>query len=96
MSKILAWIGGVGGLLAILGTMIWGVPYYIDSAVEDRLNELAEGKEKAPVIVALEQKDAVITEQLENIEGSQVRIENKVDAFSQSFLAYLERQAQRL
>ena len=94
MNKIFAWAGGIATVLTVFGMMVWGVPYYIKIAVEDRIEELSEGEEKAPVIVALEQKDAVFAEQLDNIEASQVRIEGKVDAFSQSFTGYLERQAQ--
>ena len=89
-----AWMERIGVALTLIAMMFWGVPYYIDAAVEDRLNELAEGREKAPVIVALEQKDAVFSAQLDNIEDSQKRIEGKVDAFSQSFIEYLRKEAQ--
>lgn len=89
MNKLLT----VLGIMAGAGVLFWGVPYYIDIQVEQRIAELAEGREKAPVIVELEKADAVFAETLENIEASQVRIEMEVDAFSTAFLAYLERQA---
>lgn len=72
---------------ALAGIILGGVPYYINTEVERRMNELASDPEDAPAVVALKTD-------MQNVKDSQVRIESKVDKFSQSFLAYLERQAQ--
>ena len=71
---------------ALAGIILGGVPYYINTEVERRMNELAIDPSAAPAVVTL-QAD------MSNVKESQVRIEGKVDKFSESFLAYLERQA---
>ena len=35
MNKFWAWIGGIGGLIVILGAMVWGIPPYLKSTVSD-------------------------------------------------------------
>ena len=84
----------VSGIVAAVGTItliLWGVPYYIKSAVNDqveaRMNELAIDPASAPAVVAN-------TTKLESLSEGQQRIEGKVDKFSSEFLRYLERQAQ--
>ena len=72
------------GLLVTFGIIgsLW-----INTEVERRMNELATDPANSPVVVTL-QAD------VGNIKSSQVRIEAKVDAFSESFMAYLQRQAE--
>ena len=79
-KKLGEWVA----LLTIIGVVgsLW-----IDREVERRMKELATDPADTPVVVTLQAEVA-------NIEASQVRIEAKVDAFSQKFLEYLERQAQ--
>lgn len=69
-------------IVAVIGSL------WIDREVERRMNELAIDPAAAPAVVTLQAEVA-------NIEASQVRIEGKVDAFSKSFMDYLERQAGR-
>lgn len=71
-------------LFAIIATV---GSYWINTEVERRMNELATDPALSPVVVTLQTEVA-------NIEASQVRIEAKVDAFSESFMAYLQRQAE--
>lgn len=86
-KEIIAWVGGVGTIITVIGMSLWGVPHYINTEVERRMVELTIDPATAPAVVTL-QAD------MQNVKESQVRIEAKVDKFSQSFLAYLERQAQ--
>jgi len=68
-------------VLAVIGSL------WIDREVERRMDELATDPADIPEIVAL-------TTQMTNVEAAIVRVEGKVDAFSQSFISYLERQSQ--
>ncbi len=72
------------GLLVTFGIIgsLW-----INTEVERRMNELATDPALSPVVVTLQAEVA-------NIEASQVRIEAKVDAFSASFMEYLQRQTE--
>lgn len=79
LKKLAEWVALLG-VIATMGT------YWIDAEVERRMNELASDPGKSPAVVAN-------TTKLETLEAGQARIESKVDAFSQSFLAYLERQS---
>jgi hypothetical protein len=84
IAKIATKAGELVAIAAVLGFVgsLW-----IDSEVERRMNELAIDPASAPAVVAN-------TTKLESLENGQARIEGKVDAFSDKFLAYLERQAQ--
>ena len=84
-KEIIAWVAGIGTVTAVLVSMVWGVPFYINTEVERRMNELAIDPSAAPAVVTLQAEVA-------NIEASQVRIERKVDDFSAEFLKYLQRQ----
>ncbi len=83
-------IGAVATAAVIIPTMLWGVPYYINSiaiaAVDVRVAELIVDPAEHPAIVEL-------TTEVDNIEVTLDRVELKVDAFSASFMDYLERQA---
>ena len=76
-------VGEYLALLAVLGTV---GTYWINTEVERRMGELADDPGSHPTVVANSTK-------LETLEAGQVRIEEKVDAFSGKFLEYLERQA---
>jgi len=84
LTQVAKKVGEWAALLTIVGVVgsLW-----IDREVERRMNELAVDPAAAPAVVTLQAEVA-------NIEASQVRIEAKVDAFSASFMAYLERQAE--
>ena len=84
LSKIAAKVGEVAAILTVVAVV---ASLYIDREVERRMNELAIDPSSAPAVVTLQAEVA-------NIEASQIRIESKVDKFSESFLAYLERQAE--
>ena len=73
-------LAGMLGAVAVFGT------YWINTEVERRMKELAQDPGSAPVVVELQTE-------VENIEQTVGRVEDKVDAFSAQFLAYLERQA---
>ena len=74
-------IAAIAVVLGFIGTL------WINGAVEERMKELVPEASQDPVVVA-NQTD------IENLEAGQKRIENKVDAFSSEFLAYLARQSQ--
>ncbi len=79
VQKIVEWVA----LLAVFGTAgsLW-----INTEVERRMGELAVSPADHPKVVENSTK-------LESLGDGQVRIERKVDAFSEKFLEYLERQA---
>ena len=85
LKKILLKAGEWIGLLVVFGGLgsLW-----INTEVERRMNELAIDPSAAPAVVTLQAEVA-------NIEASQIRIENKVDAFSAKFMEYLQRQAEQ-
>jgi len=82
LKTIAAKAGEITAIAAVLAVVssLW-----IDREVERRMNELAQDPAKAPVIVEL------ITE-MDNVEVTLSRVETKVDAFSEKFLEYLQRQ----
>jgi hypothetical protein len=69
--------------LAVFGTV---GTYWINTEVERRMLELAEDPATHPVVVELKTTQ-------NNLAVGQQRIEGKVDAFSQEFLKFLERQS---
>ena len=81
IAKKLAEYAALFAIIATVGSL------WINSEVERRMNELAIDPSAAPAVVSL-QTD------MHNVKASQERIEGKVDKFSESFMAYLERQAQ--
>lgn len=86
MPDIPTWVKKIAEWAA-LAAVFGGVgSLWINSEVERRMNELAVDPSSAPVVVRLETE-------VENIESTVSRIENKVDAFGNKFLDYLERQA---
>ena len=85
LKKALAKAGELVAMLAAVG--VFGT-LWINTEVERRMKELAIDPANAPAVVILQTE-------VENIEASQIRIESKVDAFSQKFLEYLERQARQ-
>jgi len=93
MNKIWAWIGGIGGTTVVLGAMLWGVPHYIKVQVAQQVAVISASASKPQSITDLEAKNLVIIQRLDTLTVGQTRIEGKVDTFSASFLAYLERQA---
>ena len=87
-------IAKIGGVIVILGSMVWGVPYYIRAQVAEQVTAISANASKPQSIIDLEAKNLVIIERLDTLTAGQTRIESKVDTFSASFLAYLERQAE--
>jgi hypothetical protein len=83
ISKIASKLGELAAILAVVGV---AATYWINTEVERRMNELAVDPAASPVVVEL------VTE-VDNIEATVDRVEDKVDAFSQKFIEYLERQA---
>jgi len=76
--------GEIAAIVVILGAVgsLW-----IDREVERRMSELATKPADIPEIV-------VLTTKMESVEAAIVRVEGKVDTFSQSFMEYLQRQAE--
>jgi len=79
LKKVAEWVGLLG-TFAVFGSL------WINTEVERRMGELASDPASNPVVVAN-------TTKLQTLSDGQKRIEGKVDAFSTSFLQYLERQA---
>lgn len=83
LKRIGAKAAEYAAFLAVFGTV---GTYWINTEVERRMVELAEDPASHPVVVELK------TTQM-NLKDGQKRIETKVDAFSQEFLKFLERQS---
>ena len=77
----------VGELVAILAAVGFVASLWIDREVERRMNELAIDPSAAPAVVELQTE-------MENVETTLGRVENKVDDFSREFMAYLQRQTE--
>ena len=77
---------------AAIGLILWGVPFYIESKVAERvsahLETLDNDPSKHPSVVSNKTR-------LDNLETTASRIEGKVDAFSGEFMRYLERESVR-
>jgi hypothetical protein len=74
-------VAGIGLVVGFIATL------WIDNAVESRMKELMPDPATNPIVVAA-------TTDITNLKGDHVRIEQKVDAFSREFMAYLAREAQ--
>ncbi len=81
------------GALVVLGTVFLTIgSMWIDREVERRMNELAIDPSASPAVVTLQADVANIKE----THGAALnRVETKVDAFSDRFIAYLEAEANR-
>jgi len=79
--------------VAFLGSQFWGVPYYIRYVVSEQNKEDAQtAQTPEEVTILIEQMKAVEGSVL-LLNGTVVRVEQKVDRFSELFTGYLERQA---
>ncbi len=86
-KEIVVWIGGIGTVLTVIITMLWGVPHYITVQVAKEVAAINSGAGKPSEVVTLEA-------QMEAVNASLVRIEKKQDDFGNIFTAYLTRQSQ--
>ena len=68
-------------VLAVIGVL------WINTEVERRMKELIPDAAENPAVVANKTD-------IENIQATLTRVENKVDTFSTEFLRYLQRQSQ--
>lgn len=86
-KEIVAWVGGIGTVLTVIVTMLWGVPYYITVQVAEQVKNINDNASTPSEVITLEV-------QMEAVNASLIRIERKQDDFGRIFTAYLERQAQ--
>lgn len=87
----LAKIGAKAGEYAVLAAALFFVlPLYIDGEVERRLSEIGDGDtplaEEAPIVE--------LSTKVDSLGEGQARIERKVDAFANTLIEYLQREAQ--
>ncbi len=68
-QKIVAWCGGVGTVLTVIITMLWGVPYYIESAVKAEVKKLSDEASIPTEVTDLQNMDASIKGSIEGIRG---------------------------
>ena len=98
------WIVG-GGLVAAVGLILWGIPYYIkvsvSGAVAAEINAREQLQGKSVDIQNLELQYTTIITQLDGMVRTDNRIEAKItnveenqQEFGQIFMDYLSRQAQ--
>jgi len=93
-KEIVIWVGGIGTVLTVIITMLWGVPYYITVQVAEQVAAISANAGKPQSVTDLETQNAVIIQRLDTLDASSRRIEGKQDGFSNIFTAYLERQSQ--
>ena len=95
VQSITAWIGAASAAIVLVVALLWGVPYYIRAKVAEQVKVITAQASKPQSITDLEAADLVIIARLDAIDAGQLRIETKVDTFSASFMAYLQRQAEQ-
>ena len=94
-----------GGLVAVLSLMLWGIPYYLESAVANEVAAVIKARDelqgKSVDIQNLELQYTTIITQLDGMVRTDNRIEAKItnveenqQEFGQIFMDYLSRQAQ--
>lgn len=88
-NKVISKVAEVLGIAVLIGGIMLSVGrMWVNDIVEQRLVEIAEDPGSHPAVVENKTK-------LATLEAGQVRIETKVDLFSNRFLLYLERQAEQ-
>jgi len=63
-KEIVSLVTGVGSVLAVIVAMVWGVPYYVDIKVEERVKTLNAAAGTPPNVQALQTDVAAIKGQL--------------------------------
>jgi hypothetical protein len=89
------------GVLAGLGMIFWGVPWYIKGQVNDQFNARMERMQNSatPIsasepIVRLESRVDALVETVDRIEDGQIRAEDKLDRLYELYIQDLERRSQ--
>ena len=93
MNKFWAWVGGIGGLLVIVGAMVWGVPHYLKSTVSDLYAAEAEAAPAPSIPQAVLDNTAAVKafgEQLNSVEARMIardQIQAEKDAVIMQYFA---------
>ena len=90
MMKYFAYAAAI---TAFLAAQFWGVPYYIESEVKRQMDAIQENEQTPEEVTILIAKMESVEGGLLLLNGTVVRVEQKVDDFSRLFTGYLERQA---
>lgn len=87
-------------VVAILSVMLWGVPYYVDIKVEERVNQLDDAAEPPQEITRLESDVAAMKETINDIQSDVSGIRTDLAStrsdnaqFQSAVIRLLERQA---
>ena len=93
MGKIFAWVGGIASVIAVLVSMVWGVPYYVDIKVEERLKQLQEAAGQPQEVTQLQSDVSAIKEDINDMQGDVAAIRADNAEFKTIFIEYLQGQA---
>ena len=88
-------LGVASAIVAFLAAQFWGVPFYIESEGTRQVNALNSAAETPAEVTMIITKMEGVEASVLRLDGSVVRVEGKVDAFSLLFTGYLERQANK-
>lgn len=81
-KQIFGLVAGVGTVITVIVAMLWGVPYYIDIKVEQRVNTITTAAGKPPAVVQLELDVAVINTKLDAIAITTNETSGKLDTLA--------------
>ncbi len=100
-ERIVAYIGSIGTVLAVIATMVWGVPYYIDRKVEDRVNEIQAGdtplNEAEPIVRLNTTVESMVSSQEQfrtDVNARFDRLNNNLETLRDLYIQDLERRSQ--
>ncbi len=93
MNKVWSWIGGITGLVVLIGAMVWGVPFYLETQIRTlyAAEVVAAGPPSIPAAVG--ENTAAIKafgEQLDSMDARMIardQIQAKRDAVIMQYFA---------
>lgn len=76
-------IAGIGSVVAVIVAMVWGVPYYVDVKVEQRVKALNDAAGTPPEVTQLQTDVAVMDTKVDGaiagIEANGAKIDRIID-----------------
>lgn len=84
-----AWIGivtGIGSVITVIIAMVWGVPYYVDIKVEQRVNQLNAAAGTPPEVTQLQTDVQVLSTKIDAVGVTASNNGQKLDALAQNVM----------
>ena len=86
------WLIRGAEIVAVLAILVWGVPYYIDIKVEQRVNALEEAAGQPQEVTQLQADVTAIKEDINDMQADVAAIRESSDEFKTIFIEYLQAQ----